>query len=278
MVKNKFRISWKDFFSLVLAAYCLINVALFANLFISIFKTNADLFQRPWGFPKTFILSNFAALYKSDFLVYFSNSIIILVFSLLLLLLVASMAAYGIGRFKFKGNNLVYGYFLIGMMFPVELGIISLSITVRSLHLTNTRLGMILIEASAMSLAVFILTNFLKTVPFSISESAQLDGANEFVIFGVIVMPMMKPALGALIPLSMLRIWNNLFIPLIILTNDNVKTIPIGLMKFFNPLHLDLSKLNLAFTAVALATLPMLLLFLIGSKQMINGIAQGSIK
>jgi len=274
----RFKVSWKDFFSLLLLGYSLINIALFANLFLSAFKKNADLFQNTWGFPKEFILTNFVALVNNGFLVYFRNSVIVLLCSLFLLLFIASMTAYGLGRFQFKGNTVLYLYFLVGMMFPVQLGIVPLYVTVRTLHLTNTLIGLILIESSVMSLAVFVLTNFLKTIPTSISESARLDGANEFTIFTMIVMPMMRPALGALVPLSMVNIWNDLFIPLVILTDENVKTVPIGLMKFFNPLHMDLSKLNLTFTAVAVATLPMLLLFVLGSKQMINGIAQGAIK
>jgi len=264
--------------ALILGAFCLINIALFANLYLSMFKTNIELFANTWGFPQQFNFDNIIKLIEMGFQNYVYNSAIVLVFALFIRIFCASMVAYGLTRYDFKGRSILTLFFLVGLMFPAELGIIALSLMIRDLGLINTRLGLILVEAANMSLAVFILSNFLKTVPKSMSESARIDGANEFTVFTVIVLPMMRPALGAVIPLSMIGIWNNLFIPLVLLTREEVKTIPLGLMRFFNAVNPDLSRINLAFTAIALGTLPMLLLFALGSKQMINGITQGSVK
>ena len=208
----------------------------------------------------------------------FLNSFIIMIISIIVVLLLSALASYGLGKFSFKGNKLLRVYFLLGLMFPVQLGIIPLFNLMKSFHLINSLFSVILIYSSGLSIPVFVLTNFLQTIPDAMRESAKIDGAGEFRIFAQIILPMMKPALGALIPLNAVNLWNDFFIPLVFLSDERTKTVPLGLMQYFTGKGFDISKIGLVFTAVSLSILPMLLIYLFGSKKIISGLTQGTIK
>ena len=269
---------WRVLFSVLVGIWCLITVILFANVFLSSFKTNVDIFTSPWGFPREFVLSNYKQLFHDGFMIYFSNSFIIMLVSIAVILSVSSMAAYGLGKFSFKGNKLLRNYFLLGLMFPVQLGIIPLFNLLKTFHLINTLFGVILIYSAGVSIPIFILTNFLQTIPDAMRESARIDGAGEFLIFRKIILPMMKPAVGALIPLNAVGLWNDFFIPLVFLSDVKLKTVPLGLMQYFTGKGFDISKIGLVFTAVIVSILPLLFIYIFGSGKIISGLTAGTIK
>jgi raffinose/stachyose/melibiose transport system permease protein len=128
------------------------------------------------------------------------------------------------------------------------------------------------------SIPIFIMTNFLQTIPDAMRESAKIDGAGELLIFIKIILPMMKPVIGALIPLSAASLWNDFFIPLVFLSTGRLKTVPLGLMLYFNGKGFDNSKIGIVFAAVSFSILPLLLIYLFGSRKIIDGLTQGTIK
>lgn len=248
-------------------------------MLLSSFKTNGEIAANVWKLPGRIAFENYVTiLWQDRFGTYIFNSVIILAASLLLILFISSLTAYGLARFEFKGNKLLYLYFLIGMMFPIQLGIVPLFRVVKDLNLTNTILGVVLINASVLSMPVFVLTGFIKTLPISLSEAAKIDGAGEFTIFFRIILPLMKTALGALTPLLSIGIWNDFFIPLVFLTKDAVKTIPIATMKYYIGEHLDYSKLSSLFTVLAVSIIPILAIYLFGSEKIVGELTKGSNK
>lgn len=269
---------WHTVFSFIIGIFCLISILLFGNIFISSFKTNTDIFSGPWGFPHKFVVSNYVKLVNDGFLKYYLNSFIIMITAIVVILVFSSFAAYGLGKFSFKGNRFLRNYFLIGLMFPVQLGIIPLFNLMKSLHLINSLLSVILIYSAGLSIPIFIMTNFLQSIPDAMRESAKIDGAGELRIFLKIFFPMMKPAIGALIPLNAVGLWNDFFIPLVFLSNEQVKTVPLGLMQYFTGKGFDITKIGLVFTAVSLSIIPMLIIYLFGSSKIIGGLTQGTIK
>jgi hypothetical protein len=256
--------------------YCLIALYLIPLLGINSFKTKTDLINNTLGFPKTFTLENYRIILLEDnFIRYFFNSIILSVFSLTSLLFVASLCAYGLSRYKFKGQNILRIYFLLGMMFPIQLGILPIFIMIRSMHLTNTFLGMVLIYTANMSLAVFIFSNFFRTLPNALYESALIEGAGEFTIFSRIMVPISKPVFATVGILNFVTIWNDFYMPLVFLTKKNIKTLPLGIYSYMNNF---LANWHLVFAAVTLALIPVIIIFFAFSRFLISGLTAGAVK
>jgi raffinose/stachyose/melibiose transport system permease protein len=266
----------KNFFSVVLLLYTLIAVALIHITVLSSFKTKSDLVNNTLGFPQSFTLDNYEqVLLKDKFWLYFINSTILAVGGVALLLFVSSMVGYGLSKFRFKGRNGIRTYFLMGLMFPIQLGILPLFIMLRSLDLINNLFGLILLYAANMSFAVFVLSNFLRTVPDALIECARIDGASEFRIYRKIILPMSRPVLSTVGLISFVTMWNDFYMPLVFLTKENVRTLTLGVYRYMNNF---LENWHLVFAAVTVALVPVIVVFFLFSNQIIAGLTGGAVK
>jgi len=265
-------------FTIILSVYCMITVVLFLNTFISSFKPQAEFFMQPWKLPKAFILDNYRRLFRDGFMNYYRNSLTIMICSIVSVLAISAPAAYGLGRFKFRGNNALRLYFLIGMMFPGQLAIIPLFNLVKGLGLINKLGGLFVVYTAGVGVPIFLLTKFTLTIPESLRESAKIDGASEFKIFTRIFLPLMRPGLGALIPLTAIGFWNDFFLPLIFITAREARTIPLGLRRYHAESGFSLEFTGVMFAAMTITILPLVLLYIIGSRNIISGITLGSVK
>ena len=267
------------FISVVIGIYCLITVILFAAVFMGSMKTNEELLTNIWGLPKSIYLENFKKVFVDDgFFRYMLNSFLVLAGGLFGAVALSTTVSYGLARFDFKGKKLLTFYFMIGLMFPVQLGIVNLSRVVNGMKLGNSLLGIILIDSAAISMSVLILRGFYHSIPDSLSEAAKIDGAGEFTIFARVILPLLKPAMGAVIPMLAIQYWNDFFIPMVFLTRDEKKTMPIAVMKSSLGEHTDYSKMSILFTVIAVSILPIMILYLVFSKKIIAGITAGAEK
>ncbi|MCI8976259.1 carbohydrate ABC transporter permease [bacterium 1xD8-48] len=267
------------FISVVIGIYCLITVILFAAVFMGSMKTNEELLTNIWGLPKSIYLENFKKVFVDDgFFRYMLNSFLVLAGGLFGAVALSTTVSYGLARFDFKGKKLLTFYFMIGLMFPVQLGIVNLSRVVNGMKLGNSLLGIILIDSAAISMSVLILRGFYHSIPDSLSEAAKIDGAGEFTIFARVILPLLKPAMGAVIPMLAIQYWNDFFIPMVFLTRDEKKTMPIAVMKYSLGEHTDYSKMSILFTVIAVSILPIMILYLVFSKKIIAGITAGAEK
>ena len=259
--------------------FCIITVILFYVIFLNSFKTKTEVFADIWALPTTMDFEKFSTLWNDySFSIYTFNSVFITIVSLVLSMYIGAMVSYGIAKFQFKGNGFVYIYFLFGLMFPIKLGVVPLYILIRGLSLNNTLFCMILIYSATLSTPVFVLTGFFRTIPTSILEAARIDGASQFYIFNRIMLPLSAPALGSVVPMVMVVYWNDFFLPMIFLTRDEVKTVPLGMMRFVVSGYLDISKMDLVFAAAAISLIPIMIIYLACSKQIIGGITSGAVK
>jgi raffinose/stachyose/melibiose transport system permease protein len=185
------------------------------------------------------------------------------------------MVAYGLSRYRFKGNDFLQIYFLLGLMFPIQLGILPIFIILRSLGLINSLLGMVLIYTANMSLPVFIFSRFFRTLPKAMYESAIIDGAGEFRIFAQIMMPICKPVYATVGIINLVTIWNDFYMPLVFLTGKHVRTLTLGIYRYMSNF---LANWHLVFTAVTVALIPVFILFFIFSRQLVAGLTAGSVK
>lgn len=262
--------------SVIFFLYCCIALYLIPLLVVNSFKTKSELINNTLGMIRSFTLENYRTIiFEDHFIKFFFNSVILTAGALASLLLVSSLCAYGLSRYSFRGRNFLRIYFLLGMMFPIQLGILPIFIIIRNMHLTNNFIGMILIYTANMSLAVFIFSNFFRTLPTALYESAIIEGAGEFTIFAKIMVPISKPVFATVGILNFVTIWNDFYMPLVFLTKKEVRTLTLGIYRYMNNF---LANWHLVFAAVTLALIPVLIMFFAFSRFLITGLTAGAIK
>lgn len=244
---------------------------------LSGFKNNSEIFGHPFALPKSFALDNFIVIWnETDVPRYLLNSTIVTVLSVTFLLVMGTMAAYALARYKFRGNIMIYLFFLSGLMLPLRLAIIPLFIQLKYLGLIDSLLGLICIY-TAMSLpaTVFILTGFLKSLPSELEDSARVDGASEFRIMVQIMVPLITPAMVIAGIYNAVPIWNDFFFPLIFIQSPEWKTLAQGLTSFFGEYSINFGVL---YAGLTLAALPLVVIFILQSRRFIAGMTAGAIK
>lgn len=240
------------------------------------FRDKSDFMTNTLGIPKGFTIQNYVHLFVNDhFKQYFFNSVIILVFSIILLTFLSSFVAYGLGRYAFRGNKLLRVFFLIGMMFPVQLGIVPIFLLIKKVGIMDSYMSVILILGTAISMPVLMLTDFFSKLPNELYEAAILDGAGELTTFWKVMFPMAKPVVFSVCIISSVSIWNQFFIPLIFLQTDQKKTVPQLVVKYTSNLF---GNLDNALAASVLSTIPILIVFVIFSNKVLSGFMNGAVK
>ncbi|PKP66966.1 MAG: carbohydrate ABC transporter permease [Alphaproteobacteria bacterium HGW-Alphaproteobacteria-8] len=235
----------------------------------------ADPLSLPW--PAHFDLVGYATvLAQGDFLLYFQNSLIVTVASLFFVLLFGAMAAFALSEYRFRGNMLWGLYLALGIMIPIRLGTVAILQMMVATGLVNTRLALILVyTAQGLPLAVFILSEFMRSVSADLKNAGRIDGLSEYTIFFRLVLPLVRPAMATVAVFTMIPIWNDLWFPLILAPSEATKTITLGSQIFIGQF---VTNWNAVLAALSLAILPVLILYLIFSRQLIRGITAGAVK
>lgn len=267
----------RPFYYLVVFTVATISLYPILLMILSSFKKSVDIYKDPLGLPTSFSLDTYRTLLsKIPFTTYFMNSIFVSILSVVLIVVVCSLASFYIARFKFSWNHALFFIFLLGMMIPIKLGIVPLFILMRDLGLINSLWSLVLMNtATGIPLSMLILTGFFKTMPYELEEAARIDGAGNLKILWHVVLPLMRPALGTVVIINFIAAWNDFFFPLIFITEKMKRTIPVGMMSLFGEHSADWGSL---FAGLTLASLPMILLFFIASKQFMEGLTAGAIK
>jgi len=244
---------------------------------LSAFKTTREIFQNPFGLPAVWRIENFSRVWvEARFGTYIQNSVLVTVLSVAVLVAFGAMAGYALGRFRFKGNDLLYLCFLSGLMLPIRLAIIPLFILMRNLNLLDSPWSLVLIyAASGLPSAIFILTGFFKTLPADLDSAARIDGASEWSIFTQIMLPLVRPALVIVTVYNAIPIWNDFFFPLVFIQTEARKTLPQGMTVFFGQYFTDYATL---FSGLTLAAIPIVVLYVILSQHFIRGLTAGAVK
>ena len=263
----------------VLITYCVISLWPIFMIVLNSFKNRRGIFRDPMGFPteKTFHLDGFVrVLERSNFDVYFTNSLIVTLVTLFIVLLTGAMAAWALSDYKFPGVGLLGLYLAIGIMVPIRLGTVSILELVVSLNLTNTLAALIFVyTAQSLPLAILILTGFMKQIPQDLKEAARCDGVGEYKIFYAIVLPLTKPAIATVGVFTMVPVWNDLWFPLILAPSESTQTITMGVQQFVGQYITDWSTVLAALT---LAIIPVMVLYFLLSRQLVRGITAGAVK
>lgn len=262
---------------LLLVANSLVMLYPIAVMFLSAFKSTGEIYATPFALPQAWSLGNLEQIWtQTRFARYLANSLLVTGAAVGAILVCGTMAAYAIARYAFRGNEAVYLFFLAGLMIPLKLAIIPLFIQLKTIGLIDSRTGLVLVyTAMGLPAAVFILTGFLRTLPAELEQSARIDGASEARILWSIMLPLTRPALVIVAIHAAVPIWNDFFFPLVFIQSDDFKTLPQGLSVFMGEYHTDWGVL---FAGLALASLPITLVYIALSRQFIAGLTQGAVK
>jgi raffinose/stachyose/melibiose transport system permease protein len=195
--------------------------------------------------------------------------------SLILIVFIGAMAAYALSEYEFPGNTLMALYLTLGIMIPIRLGTVSILRLVVALKLVDTLVALILVyTAMGLPLTVFILQQFMRQVPTEMKDAARVDGASEYRIFWL-VLPMVRPAVATVAVFTMIPVWNDLWFPLILAPSEQTKTVTLGAQVFLGQF---VSDWNAVLSSLTMAMLPILILYVIFSRQLIRGLTAGSVK
>jgi raffinose/stachyose/melibiose transport system permease protein len=213
---------------------------------------------------------------QGDFVLYFQNSMIVTVVSLFFILLFGAMAAFALSEYRFRGNTLMGLYLALGIMIPIRIGTVAILQMMVATGLVNTLTALILVyTAQGLPLAVFILSEFMRQVSDDLKNAGRIDGMSEYAIFFKLVLPLVRPAMATVAVFNMIPIWNDLWFPLILAPGEATKTLTLGSQVFIGQFVTDW---NAVLSALSLAILPVLMLYVIFSRQLIRGITSGAVK
>ena len=262
----------------IFLGFCaLIILVPFVWLLMTAFKDNGEFMMRPYQWPQSFSLDNFAAAWRTiNMPRLFKNSAIITVISVILIVVFAAMAAYTISRFRLKINKLLSGYFLLGMMIPLNAAIIPLFLTMRNLHLTNSYAGVIIsYVAFNMPISIYLVSNYMRGIPDEIEESAVIDGCGIARLFIRIILPLARPICITVAIMIFMQLWNEFQFALIFLPNESYYTLPIGLSAFRGQYSTDYGVMVAGMT---IAAIPTLVVYFSMSDLIMKGMTAGAVK
>jgi raffinose/stachyose/melibiose transport system permease protein len=231
------------------------------------FKNNSEIFvTNPFGFPTKLHLENYTKAWSQyDVPTYFLNSLIVSVITVVFTIVLALLFSYATARMQWKGKNIAKIYMSLGMFIPIQAILIPVAKLVNTLGLDSTRFGLIFVyTAINLSFASLVYYGFLKGLPVELEEAACMDGANIFVCFIRIIVPLMKPATATLVIYTFLNAWNEFNLANVLVFSEKLKTLPLGLLFLQGAFTTDWGAMG---ATMVIASLPTIVLYCIFSKQ-----------
>jgi raffinose/stachyose/melibiose transport system permease protein len=260
----------------------LVLLALFALLplvlaWFTAFKSGDQLVTNPYGPPLPPTMENLEIAWTvGRFSHYFRNSVIVSVAAVVIMVTVSSLAGYSLARIRFKGRKAVLGLLLFGLTIPVAAIILPLYIIMRDFGLLNTYASVVLSHvALGTPIFTFIMHAFFRGLPKELEDAARVDGCSELRVFWNIMLPLAKPGLLTVAVLEFLWTWNDLLLPLVFLTSDDVRTMPIGMLFFQGRFTVDFGLMS---AGVIIISFPIIILFLFFQRSFVQGLTGGALK
>ncbi|MFD6247627.1 carbohydrate ABC transporter permease [Streptomyces roseolus] len=244
---------------------------------ISGFKSTGELTSNPFGLPEEWKIGNYTGILGDGmFWRQIANSAGIAIGTTFVTVAASAMAAFVLARYAFRGRELFYGLFTIGLMFPFAVAVLPLFLMLRTFGLLDNPLGVILPQAAfGLPMTIIILRGFFRTIPAEVEEAAVMDGCGKFRFFWKILLPMARPALGTVSVLAIVASWNNFFLPLLVFNDPKWQTIPVGVQQFQGQYSTDYA---LVLAYIVLAMVPALAFYAVAERQLIGGLTAGATK
>ncbi|WP_225333570.1 carbohydrate ABC transporter permease [Halomicrobium urmianum] len=263
----------------LLVLFVAAGVFLFPMLLIGLtsFKSRSEIFTNPLSLPEQIRFENYLNAWTTGgFEHYFVNSVIVVGISLVLILILSSLAAYALVQFDFPADDLTFVFFLAGFMIPPQVLLVPLYTVMNALGLLNTYFSLIFAYvAFGLPFSIFLLRQFFVTIPDTYAEAARMDGCTEFQVFLRVYLPLSAPALAAVAIYQFVFLWNEFLYAIIFITDDGLRTLPAGLMAFQGQYSGDWAQL---FAGIVIAVAPTVIFFLLFQRQFLRGISMGATK
>lgn len=262
---------------ILMLALCAVFFIPFYYLVINTFKPAQDATFSPMSLPiKNFTLDLYKqALASINFLSSFKNSIVITVISVTIIIIIGSMAAYAIARRKNKITKILFIYFLVGFMVPIQTTLIPLFNLMSNLKLQNSIIGMIILYSSWCNFALFMYQGFLGGVPKDLEEAALIDGCNLWKMFWRIVFPLLKPVTTTIVIFDVMWIWNDFMMPYLFISSSNKFTL---IMEVYKGVGQFSNNWTVMLCTMVIVLIPITVFYIIMQKHIIAGITSGAVK
>lgn len=286
MATTRVRPRWnaRKFFSRLLQYFILSLIVLlvFTPIVILIFgalKTRGEFMTQPYVPPIPPRWDNLIAILTKpsySFWQMLRNSLVVMLSTTTAVVVICSLAAFVFARMEFRSKGFWFNLFTLGLMFPINVAILPVYFVLRQLDIIDQLIAVIVVQtAFQLSGNIMILRGFFTAIPAELQDAAYIDGCTAFDFFWRILLPLARPALGAVAALTMIVSWNDLLVPLIVLNSDKLWTLPLGTMQFQGQYGQDLSLVS-AF--VFLSALPTIIFYFIAERQIISGLTAGAVK
>jgi raffinose/stachyose/melibiose transport system permease protein len=258
----------------------LISVAILVPIVILIFgslKTRGEMYAQPYIPPVPPYWGNYVKILGSDtFWHLLMNSTVVSLLVTIIALFCSSLAAFAFSRLQFRGREVLFNFFTLGLMFPITVAILPVYLFVRQIGLTNTLQAVIIVQAAfQVSGNMMILRGFFASIPSELQDAARIDGCGYFDFFRLILLPLARPALAATASLTLVFSWNDLLVPLVLVDKETLWTLPLGTMQFQGQYGTDLA---LVAAFVSLSAVPALLFYMFAEQQIVAGLTAGAVK
>ena len=270
-------IMWVGIRQLILIVFSIVALYPIYYMFVTAFKTRDDWLHHQFGFPNPITFQNFTdALSRGNIPLWFQNSVVVTVASILITTIVSALAAYSIVRFRFAGRVLYFNSMIAFMVVPPAVLILPLFVFAVNVGLVNSLTGVIIIYSGLLiPFSVYLLVSFFRSLPTELFDAAAIDGCTNFDTLWRITLPLSTPAIVTLVVVNALFVWNELLIALVFLQSEELKTLMPGLTLFKG--HFTLNE-PLIMAGTLIATLPMILLYLFGQRLFVEGLTAGAVK
>jgi raffinose/stachyose/melibiose transport system permease protein len=240
-------------------------------------KTRGEFMTRPYTIPIPPNWENYTRiLSQPSFWHMLRNSLIVMLATTGGVVFVCSLAAFVFSRMEFRGKGLAFNFFTLGLMFPITIAILPVYLALRQMGLTDRLLGVILVQITfQISGNILILRGFFSAIPAELQDAAYIDGCTAFGFFRRILLPLARPALSAVAALTMVASWNDLLVPLVVINDDALWTLPLGTMQFQGQYGQDLA---LVAAFLSLSMIPAVIFYLFAERQIVAGLTAGALK
>jgi raffinose/stachyose/melibiose transport system permease protein len=261
---------------LFLLIYSLIMLYPFTWMLLTSVRKSYEIFAEPWALPSSFEYNNIIRALRSGIADYFLNSVFISTTTVFFIILCSSLAAFTFAKHFFRGKSVLFITLVAGYFIPVQVTLIPLYNTLKTLTLLDSYPGIILpYIAYGIPFSVLLLTTYFRSTPKELEDAARIDGCSELGIYARIVLPISKPGIATILIFQFINAWNEFIFALTFLRSKRYMTLPIGLMNFRGEHVTDWSAIM---AGVSIATIPLVIVYIIFQKSFIRGLTAGAVK
>ena len=240
-------------------------------------KTQMETFSGSvWALPEKLNFVNYIAVLQGGFWVYLRNSVFVLVLSIMLILVISSMAAYAFARLRFRLNKPIFALIVAGMIVPIHITLIPIYLLTRNIGLYDTPFALIgPYVATALPVSIFILTEFMRQIPKELEEAAKLDGCLTFGVFWKVFLPLSGPGLSTVAIYNGIGLWNEFIFAYVLTSSPANRTLPLAVWDFQGQYAADIPAI---LTVVTLTSLPLIVAYAFGQERIVKGMMAGALK